>query len=58
MSGAIGVLAWRQELSGRVREFARGARAESTWASYEANGPAARRVPAAGRPGLDTVLTV
>ena len=35
MSGRGGVLARREELTGRAREFARGARAESTWAGYE-----------------------
>ena len=30
-----GVLARREELTGRARTFARGARAESTWAAYE-----------------------
>ena len=35
MSGRGGVLARREELTGRAREFARGARTESTWASYE-----------------------
>jgi hypothetical protein len=34
MSDGAGVLARRDELTGRAREFARGARAESTWAAY------------------------